>query len=788
MWSTAIKELKFHPGRYIATLLAIAISVAFLAASSIITGTESRALAMQDAAPMSQADLVIRSLNHERSFDDQGGYIDPTEDVPASSAITATIQAVPGVALAEPMWMTQVYVTTGETTTPINIISLPSDQLRSTDLKSGQWPEPGEILLNQRSLEALNTAIGQSISIDNSDLTVSGVSTDPGSRLFANTAYVSPDYFTKGGDPIATISSWLIKITPGADLNSVKSAIDQALTDQLAGTQLKADLIDHQQLLADAAKSYTGDIDTMKYLLWIFAGIAMVVGLITIANTFTILLTGRQRQIGLIRAIGATGKQVRHAIWAEAAIVGVVGGLLGIGLACGLTALLGLYTGSVAYGLAVPLTETIMAVVIGVIITLVACVQPARRATRVSPIEALQPVSAAVVTRQYSLTRLIVCALLAAAGAVVIYMGMSSDDPLMLSVIGALLVAVAVLFGSRLFTPAILKALGWVIKRWGPSADVAAKNVVRDPRRASATATALMLAVGLIITLQVGSASISQTLIHKIDSDYPLPLTVDVSRNGPEEPVAVPETVKTELDDLRGIDRVVSLSCKWVELGGSAAADQFFRVCRYDPSVVSIATAFPQTMPDSEIWVGQWDSIYEIGTDGGQTGYELPGRDISLPSAAGPDLPLKAVAQNVAASGYSTGAEGSSAVYNNGWWFASPNIYQQLAGQNLDGAVVLAGITKDVDVLSLYNATAALTENSAVPLNISGSMGQQYMVEQAMDIVVGTVTVLLGVAVIIALVGVSNTLTLSVIERRRESAILRAVGAQKRQLRAMLLI
>ncbi|MDR2973528.1 MAG: ABC transporter permease, partial [Propionibacteriaceae bacterium] len=519
MWATALRELKYHPARYVATLLAVAISVGFMAAASILTATESHAMSMQKAAPYTAADMVFTPPS--RPADQAAATAAPTV-----AEVTEAIAQVPGVANVEPLLQTSTVITRDAKTEFSNLTALPSSDFRTVTLKEGAFPEPGQILLNSALMKNLGVSIGSTVKVDGEEVTVSGVSNDPTSLMLGNPAYLNLQWYEDTwGEPFVYSAHWLVRLAPDADSAAVTEAIDAA-TSQLGlvgSTQTEADFF------AGAANSFTNGIDSFKYLLWVFAGVALVVGLITIANTFTILLTGRQRQIGLIRAIGATGKQVRHSIWAEGIILGLIGSLLGVGLACGLSALLGLFTGSIRFGLSVPLRDTVIAIALGVIVTFIACVAPARRATRIPPIEALQPAASAVVTRQVSIARAVICGLFIAAGVAgsILALTVMTSSALVTAIASAMCLAIGVLFGARLFVPGLLRGLAAVVKHWGPAANVATKNVVRDPRRAAATATALMLAVGLIVTLQVGSASIERTLTDKIETEFPIDLTLE---------------------------------------------------------------------------------------------------------------------------------------------------------------------------------------------------------------------------------------------------------------------
>ncbi len=807
MWATALRELKYHPARYIATLLAIAISVGFMAASSIATSTESHAMAMQVAAPYSRADVVIAI--HRATTDT--AVADKTDDgsdslnTTSPDQMTSLVGSVAGVAETEPLMTYSGQISVGEAIEAANLTALPSPDFQTLRLKEGALPEPGQIVLNSALMQALKVKVGDPVTVDGTTLTVSGVSDDPAGRILGNPGYINRQwYLDTMGEQSIFVSDWIVRLADGAKASQVVDQLESAL--EKAGYEAKVQT--RAEFIAAAATQWTHDIDAFKYILWVFAGVAMIVGLITIANTFTILLTGRRRQIGLIRTIGATGGQVRHSIWAEAAILGLVGGAVGVGLACGLTALLGLYTGSIHFGITIPWTEAIASIAIGLVITIIACVVPARRATTVSPMEALQPASGAAEIRRVSIVRSVVCGLFflaGAAGSVLVLwtpapgsaaadsaiVEAASDNALLLGVTSAMCLAIGILFGARLFVPGILRVLGAVVRHFGSAGEIAAKNVVRDPRRASATATALMLAVGLIITLQVGSASVERTITTKMAAEYPVDLTItsnsgmgyqassedglDVEQGLADfinrSQLSVPSSVRDQIRAVNGVDQMVDIPCKLVPLIGQAEGATTLntqQICRYVPQIATLAPQYPATMPDDQLWVGNHAAM--IQADGRWVDVGT-GSVLDLPDADG-NLQLTAKATPIAQD----------------WVFASPTTYDRLKGSSIEQALVFADVSAKTDLMRVARdiMVAAGGEDSTVM--VGGTLQQDYLIGQIMDILVGAMTALLAVAVLIALVGVGNTLTLSVIERSRESAILRAVGAKKSQLRAMLLL
>jgi len=727
MLRSALRELKFHPARYVATLVAIAISVGFLAASSIITTTESNATGIQTAAPYATGDLVVSLTS---------GPVDMKADT-----VTTAISSISGVKSTHGIDSASMIVENGASMSMAAVTAMPPDDYQWTSLKEGSWPNGDQIALNSKLADTLGVKIGDTVTISKQKVTVVGITTDPPSSISSDPAIVGSDFLSQTCGQFCYIYGikWVVRLDSGAD----GAAVGTSITDALSSLGVTAKAAPTKEFVKDASEAAMGNVDGMKYILYVFAGIATVVGMITIANTFTILLAQRRRQTGLIRSIGASGAQVRRSIWLEALVLGVLGAVLGVGLACGLTALLGLYTGSIGFGLQVPLTETLIAAGVGLVITLLAAIVPARRATEISPIEALQPSETSPAATPSSIAKTVLCGLLVVVGvAACLFSLKGGNASLIIAVLGAMLTSLGVLFGARTFVPSLLKVAGMIVRRWSPAASVAAKNVTRDPARASATATALMLAVGLIITLQVGAASVNTTMQNKISSEYPVDVYISASAEDGY-------SLANEADQVAHIASVgtsVTIPCRALPADWTA-----IKVCSYIPEIAGLSSGVPQSIPDNEI-------LYSERYDAGEV--------VTLDSL---DLTM----------------ETSPVIMGNQYLFVSPATYAQLSGESYEASLIFLSVTDTSKIASIQKSIADIVGPSA---EVGGSIMAKSMIEQMMNILVGMVSALLAVAVLIALVGVGNTLTLSVIERARENAILRALGFQIKQLKVMLLV
>ncbi|MEA4945566.1 MAG: FtsX-like permease family protein [Propionicimonas sp.] len=733
MLRQALRELRYHPSRFVATVLAIAISVAFMAGSSVIVATEQNGLERQQSLPIAGADAVVTLESWEG-------------DTPPD--LRDTLAGVPQVAAAEASLTTSDGLTHDRNTVLVNLIGLPSEPFRWSHLVDGRWPERAdEITLSRGAAGALKAAIGDTIAsgLDDLGYTVVGLTGEPNS-LFVQTGYLAREAFDRYHvDPDTGSGTWLVRGTPGVGLDqlvgAVKPVVPPGATVQSAA-----------EIRAKAVEDLTDGFQAFRNLLWVFAAIAAVVGMITIANTFTILLAQRRRQIGLLRAVGAAASQVRNRYLAEAIALGVIGAGLGILLGIGLAAIGAAITGSLYWGLALPASELAVAFAAGLLITVVAAYFPVLRGTRVRPLEALQPELSSDERRRAGWVRGVVCGVLVAGGLAVALGSLTQDDPLLLAIAGSALLALGVLFGAPLFVPRLLRGLGSLVAPLGVTPRLAAQNSVRNPRRAAATATALMLAVGLIVTLQVGTASVRASLLSEIDQRRP----VDAAVHAWGLEAAVPADLRAQLAQVPGVDGVASLSVGTADFTRASERYEGLMVIGFDPAIVQVAVGAPASLGDDQILVS---SRAEAAEDG---------QRVTLSTTQGSvDLTLT-----------------RSRLLEVGQVMVSAATLQKLGGA-LPDALVWLSIPDRSQAIS---AVGQILDLAGDQFAVTGGVVEAAQIEQVLDLLLLITTALLAVAVLIALVGVSNTLGLSVIERTRESALLRALGLQTRSLRVMLLI
>ncbi|HJE51686.1 MAG TPA: FtsX-like permease family protein [Tessaracoccus flavescens] len=718
-----MSEIRLHPGRFVATLLAIAISVAFMAAISVFASTAQQGLAKSNSLQLSQADLVVTMPT-----------IDPADrefPEPAGPGTLAAIRAVDGVEAVASIMGQPAEITAGDRTQLTNIwLDLP-EEFRWAELAEGSYPSAeGEITLAKKGADALQVKVGDTVEMAGAEHRVVGLTNDA-TTLWGTVSYASFQQPEQEGGA----SEYVVKVADGADSAAVASALRDAIKPTFAdGVVLTADEASHIALV-----DTTEGFDALKYLLWAFAGIAVLVGMITIANTFTILVTQRRRQLALLRAVGASGGQVAGRLVVESLLLGLIGSLMGVALAFLVATIGAAITGLLFWGLAVNWVEVAAAVVIGTVATMVSAIAPSLAAARVKPLEALQVVPTPAEAKRASRLRIIVCALflVAGVGAIALSFQLENEMSMVAAIGGSALLTVAVLAGAPLYIAPLLRLIGKIVGRFGPTTRLAMENSARNPRRAAATATALMLAIGLIVTLQVGLASTRSTAMHKIDEEFPLDVAASYADG-------VPAGVA---DKVRAVDGVKTVA---VVKGKMVQADDSHYVAIDDAARTELGVT-GNPIPDGTVRFGnEWAPTDTFTIDG--VSYKIQ-HDQFYP--------------------YGTLAVNSAT-------------FAKLPGETFDQAVWVK-LDDRTSPTALNGVLKVFEDAPGADLNNSGAQIASVL-EQIIGVILIVMTALLGVAVLIAIVGVGNTLGLSVLERQRESALLRALGMQRGQLRQMLLI
>lgn len=734
MINIAVSQLRRHPGRIVAVLLAVMISVGYLTATLSFVATETAGIAAGVTARTADADAVISS---------------PGEESASLTAVDQIAERVGGAAGVDTAEVSRLVSTTVGEQTPMQLQSLPADQrLRWAELDQGSWPSSKQqIAIGRSTAEQAGISVGDELAVrlgSERTMTVSGI-TDETKSLFSGqiqSGFVAPSVLT---DRNASQSEVLVL----GDGSIGSEELAQQLGAEIgSGAQVQTS----QAYSQEQVRGLTQGADIFGLLLLIFGAIALLVGAILIVNTFLILLAQRRQQVGLLRAVGATGSQVRRSMLVEAALTGVIGSVLGVGLGIGGSAIGAGISGSLQYGLVVPPTVLIAAAV-GVVVTVLAALAPSARATRISPLEALRPVADAQHARRASiLVGLLAAGLIILGGSAALYGVQTDTQALLLSIAGSMLIATGVLAGAKLYVPALLRLLGLVVRPFGTIPRLAVDNAGRNPGRAAATAAALMLAVGLIVTLQVGAASVRQSTSVALDAHYPVDVQVSAF-DGPL-PASLPDQVRN-VDGVAETAEMQRTEAR-IEVGGKTMVTPVLSGADAGSAVNEGAAALEQGQLLMDPYLAE--------SYGLQAGESVTVRNGSN------QLQVTVQPHRIASGGIA---------------LLGPDQFDQLAPQASIGAL-WAKADPAADVTAVNAALTSLVENQ--PVQLAGTLTMKAMYTTLLDALLMIATALLGVAAVIALIGIGNTLGLSVIERSRESALLRALGLTRGQLRQMIMI
>ncbi len=495
----------------------------------------------------------------------------------------------------------------------------------------------------------------------------------------------------------------------------------------------------------------------------IFAGIALFVGSFIIWNTFTMTVTQRSREIALLRAIGATRRQVLRTLLLEALMLGVAASAVGLGL--GVLVARGLRALMDAVGFALPSTSlqveprTIwLSLLVGTVVTVVAALVPARRATKVLPVEALRESTPGA--EKPSLRRSVIGVTVLGAGAGGMLASLYGGANMKIFGLGLVAALVGVMVALPIVVRPLASAIAAPLKLRGMPGELAKQNATRNPRRTSATAAALMIGLTLVVSMGVFASSLKASFGDVISEQTNADLYVATS--SAQAPGFSPEVIRA-VKAVPGVDQVSANG--W----GQA------RFANADSSFSSVDPATAEEVMNLHVSQG---AVSDLGKDGVVVAK-------SAATAHGWKLGDPVTAEFAESGKHRLHVVG---IYDGKGWIGDDFILSigeqnAFAGPQLvsTGLVtVLAGADKG----EVQDAIAkALADHPDA--QVLDQKGYEKVASGFIDQLLTFVTVMLALAVLIALLGIVNTLALSVFERTRELGLLRAVGMTRGQVRAM---
>jgi len=803
MIRVALRGVRAHVVRFVLSVLAVTLGVAFVVGTFAFRGMLSSTFDDIIATTLT-ADVYVRGAQEVES-DASGpggggaaggsGFAGDRTLVPAD--LTTEVEGVDGVerAVADvsgPVVLVAAdgtaVVTTGPPSTAFSVD--PEDP--SLTLLDGAWPGPGEIVLEQSAAQTADLATGDETTVvlggEPRPVTVSGVfgieAAAAGAVLVGIDGDTAREVYAPDG-LVPQIAVWADSSGP---------VDEDALADRVASVLPSgAEAVTGEQARAEASEAVEEVLGFVETFLLVFAAIALFVGAFIIANTFAMSVRERLRELALLRALGASPGQVFASVLVQALVVGLVGGGFGVLAGAGLVRVIrwGLALAGMEFSGRVPLgaPQVVAAVALGAVVSVLAAVLPARRAAAIPPVQAMRD---DVAPDRGTGLRAVGGVVVVAAGAGVLWLAASLgssvvdaptgwawvDDlsPRLLLGVGAGLVLVGVLVGSPAVARGVLAVLAWpLVVTLRPLGRLARGNVTRNPRRTASTAGALLIGMALVSVTGVIAASTQASVRSIVENEVRADLVVDSAT------LVVPEGAVEAVTATPGaavVDTVRLGSASVATVGGGSGTDDGARGTDvagvpagfFDTALepVTLAGDPTATLEDGDVVVHR-RTARERGWEVGDT-LQLGEGDAAVEARVGAVIDSQLVGTGVLVRDDVFDAVVPAAQ-------ASVRIVYVSAA---DGA-------SPADVEELRTALTSAVEPFLVVTVLDPEQTASAFADQVNQVLV-ILYALLALSIVIALLGIVNTLALSIIERTREIGLLRAVGLGRLQLAGVIAI